>query len=242
MKNEKEMQFIIDKIDLSDLDETKVNDNLIQMELRRLNNKIPKEIYNKRKILKFLNSNNKLYKSEEFFKKIWSINLNKDNNKFIYKIKKRNKPTPFQIIENKNEENKKRIEHKLMNNTMKNSLNFKLTNSNKVSRNNSSLGMNSAEFPPIRNSSKNILLKYKSMYKNIYSKLHINKLHFSKRNSICNNDIKLNENKKNAIIITNLKKIMEKNNNIINKNKKNFHHHINQIKIFKNLKFCDKKN
>ena len=110
---------------------------------------------------------------------------------------------------------------------MKNSLNFKLTNSNKVLRN---------------NSSKNILLKYKSMYKNIYSKLHINKLHFSKRNSICNNDIKLNENKKNSIIITNLKKIMEKNNNIINKNKKNFHHHIKQIKIFKNLKFCDKKN
>ena len=240
MKNEKEMQYIIDKIDLSDVEETKVNDNLIQMELRRINNKLPKKLYNTRKIRKILNSNNKLYKNEEI-KKIWSNDFSKDNNnQLFYIIKKRNKLTPYQIIENENEENKKRIEYKLMNNTMKNNLNFKLINSNKVSRNNSSVVMNSTEFPPIRNSSKNILLHHKSIYKNIYSKLHINKLHLCKNNSICNNDIKLNDNKRNSIIITNVKKKMEKNNNLFNK--KDFHHHINQIKIFKTLKFCDKNN
>ena len=239
MKNEKQRQYIIDKIDLSDVEETKVNDDLIKMELRKLNNKIPKESNNKRKIFKLFKSKNKVYKSVEI-KNIWSSNLIKDNNKFMYKIYiKRNKLTPYQIIENENEENKKRIENKLMNNTMKNNLNFKLINSNNVSRNNSSLRLNSTEFPPIRNSSKNILFQYKSsIYKNIYSKLHINKLYFSQRNSIYNNNINLNDNKRNSIIITNLKKRMEKNNNI----KKDNLLHINKIKIFKSLKFCDKKN
>ena len=106
-------KYMVEKLDLSDVnDENKQNDNIIQLELRKINNRVPREKYDNVKLLKIWNS--------DIFEK----------KKFIFKpLKKKKKLTPFQIIVNENEENKKIIEQRKTSNSLRKTK-LILTNSN----------------------------------------------------------------------------------------------------------------
>ena len=114
-------EYIIDKIDMSDIkiDKNKSKDLKIHLELRRLNNKLPEEKYNKTKFLKYLQKNESKLKENniEELIKIWNSDIF-TKNQFFYKIniKKNKKPTPYQLIEYLNEKNKQLIQKKLKKN------------------------------------------------------------------------------------------------------------------------------
>ena len=49
-------KYMVEKLDLSDVnDENKQNDNIIQLELRKINNRVPREKYDNVKLLKYMN-------------------------------------------------------------------------------------------------------------------------------------------------------------------------------------------
>ena len=49
-------KYMVEKLDLSDVNnENKQNDNIIQLELRKINNRIPREKYDNVKLLKYMN-------------------------------------------------------------------------------------------------------------------------------------------------------------------------------------------
>ena len=127
--------FIIDKIDLSGIDENnKIDDNLIKMELRKVHNKLPEEKYNMTKFLKYLNKTyskrHNDYNIGELIR-IWNSDLF-SKNKYIYnKISsKRHKPTPYQLIENENEQNQKIIKNKLIKNEIHNNIDLQIISPN----------------------------------------------------------------------------------------------------------------
>ena len=48
-------KYMVEKLDLSDvINDNKQNDNIIQLELRKINNSIPKEKYDNVKLLKYM--------------------------------------------------------------------------------------------------------------------------------------------------------------------------------------------
>ena len=154
MEEKYKKNFIIDKIDLSGIDQNnKIDDNLIKMELRKVHNKLPEEKYNMTKFLKYLNKtySKRLndYDIGELIR-IWNSDLF-SKNKYIYnKISsKRFKPTPYQIIENENEENKKIIENKLIKKDIQKKIDLKIISSNYILKHNK-LNKKINYLPPIR--------------------------------------------------------------------------------------------
>ena len=165
-------EYIIDKIDMSDIkiDKNKSKDLKIHLELRRLNNKLPEEKYNKTKFLKYLQKNESKLKENniEELIKIWNSDIF-TKNQFFYKIniKKNKKPTPYQLIEYLNEKNKQLIQKKLKKNSIRNNLDLRLTNINFLTRNfNRNYIETDLTLPHIKNNKycHNNLLNY---YKNV---------------------------------------------------------------------------
>lgn len=165
-------EFIIDKIDMSDVieEKKKTNDFLFPMELRRVKNKLPEEKYNKTKFLRFLHKTelkNNVNNIQELIK-LWNSEIFKKNT-FIYKFnsKQNKKPTPYQLIEYLNEENKQLIQRKLKKISIINNLDLRLTNINFLTRNfNRNYIETDLTLPHIKNNKycHNNLLNY---YKNV---------------------------------------------------------------------------
>ena len=122
-------KYMVEKLDLSDVnDENKQNDNIIQLELRKINNRVPREKYDNVKLLKYMNKKQHENDIGELLK-IWNSDIF-EKKKFILKhLKKKKKLTPFQIIVNENEENKKIIEQRKTSNSLRKTK-LILTNSN----------------------------------------------------------------------------------------------------------------
>ena len=122
-------KYMVEKLDLSDVnDENKQNDNIIQLELRKINNRVPREKYDNVKLLKYMNKKQHENDIGELLK-IWNSDIF-EKKKFIFKpLKKKKKLTPFQIIVNENEENKKIIEQRKTSNSLRKTK-LILTNSN----------------------------------------------------------------------------------------------------------------
>ena len=122
-------KYMVEKLDLSDVnDENKQNDNIIQLELRKINNRVPREKYDNVKLLKYMNKKQNENDIGELLK-IWNSDIF-EKKKFIFKpLKKKKKLTPFQIIVNENEENKKIIEQRKTSNSLRKTK-LILTNSN----------------------------------------------------------------------------------------------------------------
>ncbi len=165
-------EYIIDKIDMSDIkiDKNKSNDLKIHLELRKLKNKLPEEKYNKTKFLKYLQKNKSKLKENniEELIKIWNSDIF-TKNQFFYKIntKQNKKPTPYQLIEYLNEENKQLIQSKLKKISIRNNLDLRLTNINFLTRNfNRNYIETDLTLPHIKNNNycHNNLLNY---YKNV---------------------------------------------------------------------------
>ena len=161
-------EFIIDKIDMSDVieEKKKTNDFLFSMELRRVKNKLPEEKY-------------KLWNSEIFKK-----------NTFIYKLntKQNKKLTPYQLIENSNKENKELIKKKLIKNSTRNNINLRLDNKICLYRNNeeNNINQNLTELPHIKHNfcQYNIFNYYKTLCINNYTRRKNNKFCNSEKNIV----------------------------------------------------------
>ena len=156
-------EYIIDKIDMSDIkiDKNKSKDLKIHLELRRLNNKLPEEKYNKTKFLKYLQKNESKLKENniEELIKIWNSDIF-TKNQFFYKIN-------IKKIEYLNEKNKQLIQKKLKKNSIRNNLDLRLTNINFLTRNfNRNYIETDLTLPHIKNNKycHNNLLNY---YKNV---------------------------------------------------------------------------
>ena len=122
-------KYMVEKLDLSDvINDNKQNDNIIQLELRKINNCIPKEKYDNVKLLKYIDKKQRENENDKLIK-IWNSDIfDKKKNRFK-PIKRKKKLTPFQILINENEENKKIIEHRQTSNSLRKT-NLLLTNSN----------------------------------------------------------------------------------------------------------------
>lgn len=186
-------EYIIDKIDMSDIkiDKNKSKDLKIHLELRRLNNKLPEEKYNKTKFLKYLQKNESKLKENniEELIKIWNSDIF-TKNQFFYKIniKKNKKPTPYQLIENSNKENKELIKKKLIKNSTRNNINLRLDNKICLNRNNEEniINQNLTELPHIKHNfcQYNIFNYYKTLCINNYTRRKNNKFYNSEKNIV----------------------------------------------------------
>ena len=108
-------KYSIEKLDLSDLNKIVENDKLIHLELRKINNHDSVDRHDSIKLLKFLSkkfdkTSNKI--DHKDLDKIFHSKLLKKKKYFTPKKKVKKKLTPFQIIMNENEENKKITELK----------------------------------------------------------------------------------------------------------------------------------
>ena len=186
-------EFIIDKIDMSDVieEKKKTNDFLFPMELRRVKNKLPEEKYNKTKFLRFLHKTelkNKENNIQELIK-LWNSEIFKKNT-FIYKLntKQNKKPTPYQLIENSNKENKELIKKKLIKNSTRNNINLRLDNKICLYRNNeeNNINQNLTELPHIKHNfcQYNIFNYYKTLCINNYTRRKNNKFCNSEKNIV----------------------------------------------------------
>ena len=122
-------KYMVEKLDLSDvINDNKQNDNIIQLELRKINNRIPKEKYDNVKLLEYMD---KKQRENDISKlvQIWNSDIFEKKRQRFKPIKRKTKLTPFQIIINENKENKKIIEHRQTSNSLRKT-NLLLTNSN----------------------------------------------------------------------------------------------------------------
>ena len=68
-------KYMVEKLDLSDVnDENKQNDNIIQLELRKINNRVPREKYDNVKLLKYMNKKQQENDIGELLK-IWNSDI-----------------------------------------------------------------------------------------------------------------------------------------------------------------------
>ena len=122
-------KYMVEKLDLSDVvNDNKQNDNVIQLELRKINNSVPKEKYDNVKLLKYMDKKQRVNDISNLVQ-IWNSDIFEKKRQRFKPIKKKTKLTPFQIIINENKENKKIIEHRQTSNSLRKT-NLLLTNSN----------------------------------------------------------------------------------------------------------------
>ena len=126
-------KYSIEKLDLSDLNKIVENDKLIHLELRKINNHDSVDRHDSIKLLKFLSkkfdkTSNKI--DHKDLDKIFHSNLFPKKKYFTPKKKVKKKLTPFQIIMNENEENKKITELKQNNSLRKLNLFLQSYNNN----------------------------------------------------------------------------------------------------------------
>ena len=126
-------KYLKEKLDLSDLNKGVENDKLIHLELRKINNHDSVDRHDSIKLLKFLSkkfnkTSNKINHKE--LDKIFHSNLFPKKKYFTPKKKVKKKLTPFQIIMNENEENKKITELKQNNSLRKLNLVLQSYNNN----------------------------------------------------------------------------------------------------------------
>ena len=103
-------KYMVEKLSVDDsYNEENKNDKLIQLELRKINNHIPKEKFDGSKLLKFINKNFNKKDENDFgeLARIWNSDLFSKNKLNFKPLKIKRKLTPFQIIENENKENRK---------------------------------------------------------------------------------------------------------------------------------------
>ena len=88
-------KYMVEKLDLSDVnDENKQNDNIIQLELRKINNCIPKEKYDNVKLLKYMNKKQNENDIGELLK-IWNSDIFEKKKIYIQTFKKKKEINTF---------------------------------------------------------------------------------------------------------------------------------------------------
>ena len=88
-------KYMVEKLDLSDvINDNKQNDNIIQLELRKINNSIPKEKYDNVKLLKYMD---KKQRENDISKlvQIWNSDIFEKKKTKIQTYKKKNKINTF---------------------------------------------------------------------------------------------------------------------------------------------------